>query len=111
LARKALAIYDIIATLDFQPGRENTCICAPGKTLGIYENDEFRKKGHAQGIRPVHVLFSGYLIQEPDRSYAEVKNGSFGMKLKAGFKGRFNPGGVELVALNAQFSHRAEIPK
>jgi hypothetical protein len=39
---------------------------------------------------------------------AEVENGPFGMKLKAGRKGRFNPGRVELTSLKALVSQKME---
>jgi hypothetical protein len=42
---------------------------------------------------------------------AEVENGAFGMELKPAHKGWINPGGVELIALNAQLLYKVEIPE
>jgi hypothetical protein len=51
LARKVLAIFDIFTTLDFQPGRENTCICEDkGKDTEIKA---------CAGRAPAHAFISG----------------------------------------------------
>jgi len=58
LARKALAICDQAESL---AGKTPASARARNSAQGIYLH--LRKKGFAQDVRPVQILFSGYFIQ------------------------------------------------